>query len=297
MKAKIRSTELYFDVSGAQFRPNKNGLLEEKPVLFLLHGGPGGNHIHFKFDSMELEKVAQLVFIDQRGCGMSKKTKASDYTLENNIEDIEALRKHLGLKKISLLGISYGGIVAQGYAIKYSKYLENLILVVTSPSHHFIDDAKAFLNKHGTELQRAICDRLLWPGNVRTKKDVSQYLKALDPLYFYSKPRRRKIVVRDKNKKIMKIDYLSPAVLNKGFSTFLRDFNFIPKLKKIHCPTLVLAGKHDWICSARQSIVIANNIKNAKLKIFSKCGHAITYDAKPRYLKAVSEFLLSNKKG
>ena len=71
-----------------------------------------------------------------------KKTKKSDYTLENNVEDIEALRKHLGLEKICILGTSYGGMVAQGYATRYPKHVEKLILAVTAPSSQFLDEAK-----------------------------------------------------------------------------------------------------------------------------------------------------------
>src|SRR5471030_1627659 len=141
MKANIRGTEIYFDVAGMQIEPKGSDLIE-KPVMFLIHGGPGGNHIHFKYDSIELQKYAQLIFIDQRGCGLSKKDKLANYTLENNIEDIEALRKYLGFNKINILGISYGGMVAQGYAIRYSKHIDKLILVSTAPSHHFIKTAK-----------------------------------------------------------------------------------------------------------------------------------------------------------
>ncbi len=293
MKAKIRGTEIFFDVAGSQFRTGKNGVVTEKPVLFLIHGGPGGNHIHFKFDSITLEKEAQLIFIDQRGSGMSKKTRASDYTLKNNIEDIEALRQYLGLDKISILGISYGGMVAQGYAIRYAKHVEKLILVVTAPSYHFIDDAKNYLNKHGTLAQKNICDKLLWPGKFSSDKEILDYYEITTPLYVYTKQKRknRGKVIKDKNNKAIKIKTLEPEVLNVGFSTFLRKFNFIPQLKKIRCPTLILAGKNDWICHPRHSQIIAEHIKHATLKIFSKCGHAITTDAKDKYLKAVSVFL------
>src|SRR5579863_5336173 len=116
MKAAIRGTEIYFDIAGMQLTPHKNDF-EERPVLFLLHGGPGGDHLRYKQHSLELQKFSQLVFIDHRGCGQSKKTNQKEYTLENNIEDIEALRQHLGLEKISILGTSYGGMVAQAYAI------------------------------------------------------------------------------------------------------------------------------------------------------------------------------------
>ena len=61
MKAKIRNTEIYFDITGMQIAPTKNDLTE-KPVLFLIHGGPGGNHIHFKYDSTKLQHIICCMF-------------------------------------------------------------------------------------------------------------------------------------------------------------------------------------------------------------------------------------------
>ena len=294
MKANIRGTEIYFDIAGMQIRPDGNNLVE-KPVLFLIHGGPGGNHINFKYESLNLQEYAQLVFIDQRGCGLSKKTKKSDYTLENNIEDIEALRKHLGLKRISVLGVSYGGMVAQGYAIRYSKYIDNLILVVTSPSYQFIDEARENLKKIGTAKQIAVCNKYLWNGVFDSNRSVNYYFKTMDPLYFYNhkKKKRRKVSSKKiKNSTIKNI--LSFDVLNAGFSDFLHHFNFIPKLKKITCPTLILAGQNDWVCSPNQSKIIAENITNSKLRIFKKCGHALTSDANDRYIKEIKLFIKKN---
>ena len=95
MKAKVRGTEIFFDIAGMQIAPDKGQNFVERPVLFMLHGGPGGDHSRFKQHSLELAEAAQLVFIDHRGCGRSKKTRQQDYTLENNIEDIEALREIL----------------------------------------------------------------------------------------------------------------------------------------------------------------------------------------------------------
>ena len=53
MKATIRGTEIYFDIAGMKVEPKGNTLIE-KPTLFLIHGGPGGNHLHFKYDSIHL---------------------------------------------------------------------------------------------------------------------------------------------------------------------------------------------------------------------------------------------------
>lgn len=293
MKAKIRGTEIYFDVAGMQIEPDVNAL-REKPVLFLIPGGPGGNHIHFKYDSIKLQEDAQLIFIDQRGCGWSKKNKKSNYTLKNNIEDIEALRKYLGLKRISILGVSYGGMVAQGYAIHYTKNLEKLILVVTAPSYQFIEEAKTNLKKIGTPQQIAVCEKYLWSGKFNSNRNIDYYFKIMDPLYFGNKNTKRR---RPSTKEIQSGELkniLSYDVLNAGFGGFLHHFNFVPRLKKITCPTLILAGQKDWICSPLQSKIIAKHIPNSKLKIFKKCGHALTSDVNDKYIKEVKIFLNKN---
>lgn len=285
MKAKIRGTEIYYDIAGMQIAPVGQHF-EERPVLFMLHGGPGGDHSRFKQNSLELQNAAQLVFIDHRGCGRSKRTKRKDYTLENNIEDVEALRLHLGLDRICLLGTSYGGMVAQGYATRYAKHLDKLILVVTAPSYRFLDEAKEYLHKHATPKQIAMCDRL-WNGTFKNHEQVMAFFKMTDTLYsMAARENPRKSYRATKN-------IWSHDALNEGFSGFLRTYDFIPQLKKITCPTLVLAGQNDWICQPSQSKTIAEHIPNAELKIFRHCGHALAVDAHDKYIRAITRFLKS----
>lgn len=283
MKAKIRNTEIYFDIAGMQLHPVKNDFVQ-RPIVFMLHGGPGGDHLRFKQHSLELQDVAQLVFIDHRGCGQSKKTKQKDYTLENNIEDVEALRKYLGLDQICILGTSYGGMVAQGYAIKYPKHLAKLILVATTPSHRFMDDAKKFLEEHATPKQLAI-SKHLWEGTFKNHKHIIEFFKKTDSIYSTTAKKNRKKSY-SKSKTIW-----SPEALNQGFRTSLRTFDFIPKLKNIKCPTLILAGERDWICHPYQAKIIAKNIPHSQLKIFKKCGHAVAVDAHKAYIASIKKFL------
>lgn len=283
MKAAIRDTVLYFDVAGMQLMPQGQNFVE-RPVLFLIHGGPGGDHLRFKHHSLALQETVQMVFIDLRGCGRSKKTKATDYTLENNIEDVEALRKYLGLEKIAILGVSYGGMVAQGYAIRYSKHIEKLALVVTAPSFRFMDEAYQILQRRGNAKQIALGTKLLTKGTL-TKLEVAKYFDVMDSLYSVKAQKTHKPVYA-KQKSV-----LSHEALNQGFGGFLRKFDFIPKLKKIKCPTLILAGEKDWICPPNQSRTIARQIPHAELKIFKNCGHAIAVDARELYLKHLKKFL------
>lgn len=283
MKATLRGTEIYFDIAGMQLAPVGKEFVE-RPVIFMLHGGPGGDHLGFKRHSIELQDIAQLVFIDHRGCGRSKKTKQADCSLKNNIEDIEALRKYLGLKKISILGASYGGIVAQGYAIKYSKNIDNLILSVTMPSFRGLIESKEYLSQHGTAKQIAICEHL-WNGTFKNYKHLMQYFKLMDPLYSVLSKKNHKPVF-SKSKTIW-----SHEAFNEGFGGFLQTFDFIPQLKKIKCPTLVLAGQEDWICRPSQAKIIAQHIPKAQLKIFRNCGHAIGIDVHDKYIKTIKRFI------
>src|SRR6185312_6035926 len=214
----------------------------------------------------------------------SKKSKQKDYSLENNIEDIEALRQHLGLEKICLLGTSYGGIVAQGYAIRYPQHVLKLVLVVTAPSYRFIEQAKKTILEHGNAKQIEAAKHL-WNGTFKNPNHVMKFFKIMDSLYSVTmKKNRKKPATNSKT-------IWSHEALNEGFGNFLRNFDFTPRLKKITCPTLILAGKEDWICSPEQAKVIAQHIPNSTLKIFKNCSHAIAVDAHDKYINSIKKFL------
>src|SRR5215510_8591726 len=99
MRAKIRDTEIYFDVDGAGLVPD-GPRMRERPTAFLVHGGPGGDHTDAKSSCSALTERLQLVYFDQRGQGRSARGNSARYTLDENVEDLEALRLHLGLGPI-----------------------------------------------------------------------------------------------------------------------------------------------------------------------------------------------------
>jgi proline iminopeptidase len=180
MLAKIRGTEIFFDVDGARFVPEGERMVE-RPVLFLLHGGPGGDHASFKTSSAALRDVAQLVYVDHRGCGRSSPGDPAEYTLDNNVSDLDALREHLGLNRISVLGSSYGGMVALGYALRYPERLANLVLVCTAPSYRFMEDAKHHVARQGTPDQIRVCQRL-WEGNFESLDQLREFYEVMGPM-------------------------------------------------------------------------------------------------------------------
>lgn len=106
----------------------RHGTPGSEPIFFL-HGGPGGrsriHHLEF-FD----ERCFDIILFDQRGCGRSVPHGERQH---NNtglcVEDIEALRKHLGFEKISLFGVSWGSWLAIRYQQRYRKAVLKTTLV------------------------------------------------------------------------------------------------------------------------------------------------------------------------
>ncbi len=281
MYAHVRDTVLYFDIDGMGLTP-QGGQMVERPPLFLLHGGPGGDHSGFK-STHPLRDLAQLIFLDHRGCGRSDEGDAATYTLDNNIEDLEALRAHLGLDRICLLGSSYGGMVAQGYAIRYPHRVSNLILVCTAPSFRFIHDARTFITEHGTPDQQRVCG-WLWEGAFSSMEQLHEYYRTMGPLYSRNWDAVEFEAVWHRTRR-------SFVALNRGFGDFLRTFDFTEQLSQIPCPTLVIAGAHDWICAPHHSQLIARLIPRAQLKIFARSGHSVSSDENELYLQAIRGFL------
>lgn len=282
MFAQIRDTTLYFDVDGPGLGES-HGELVERPVLYLLHGGPGGDHAGFRGTTGPLRDTAQLVYVDHRGCGRSPAGNPDEYTLDNNIDDLDALREHLGHERLAVLGSSYGGMVALGYALRYPQRVSQLVLVCTAASHRFLADARRELNARGTPEQIRVCERL-WSGQFESLEQLKDYYRVMGPLYSL----RHDPVAFERSWNQSRRSFVA---LNQGFGGFLKSFDYTPRLHEIRCPTLVLGAAHDWICPPQHSREIARLIPRAHLKIFPHSGHSLAADEPEAYQAVLRGFL------
>ena len=284
MYAQLDGADIFFDVDGVELAAEPDRMVQ-RPVVFLLHGGPGGDHSSFKTKVGELRDVAQLVYIDHRGSGRSRVDDPATCTLEQNVRDVDALRQYLGLDKISVFGSSYGGMVAQGYAIEFPDQLDKLILGVTSPSFRFMEESQAILEERGTAEQKRVC-QWLWNASFESEEQLQEYYRIMGPMYSVQFDEK-------KHEDGWSRGIRNFQQLNLGFGDFLRTFDFIDQLSSITCPTLVLAGAHDWICPPSQSALIADKIPGAQLELFQNSSHMLAQDEPERFLQVLREFLQS----
>lgn len=289
MYAHINGTRIFFDVEGMGWVPD-GPILREKPVCFILHGGPGGDHTGYKPGLTPLSEHMQLVYIDNRGSGHSDHGPKESYTLENNVADIDALRRHLGLEKVVLHGHSYGGMVAQEYALRYPDHVAGLLLLTTSPSYEFLHKARKIVEEKGTPEMKEITD-VLWEGQFESQEQLNRFYEIMAPMYSVThnvqlseEEKQRTLDARARSNR-------SYQALNQGFGGFLKTFDLRDELPNITAPTLIMGARYDWITPVEESVEIAQRIPNSELVIFENSSHSVIKDEYEKYLAAVISFL------
>ena len=274
--------------------------------LVIVHGGPGASHDYFLPYLLPLARTNRLVFIDERGSGRSSKLEdVSQYTVLNMVEDVEAVRVALHLGKISLLGHSYGGALAQAYALKYQKNLTHLILASTWSST--IELNKLFIamkEKMSPELRERI-DKLEAAGLFGKGKDYEKARYSADymiaawgegyfPYLYQNRPDPNYDPIANG---VMSWDLYREMWGEHGeyiVDGNLKSVEYTEKLAAIHVPTLILAGDHDE-CDPSLSRAIEAKIAGSKMVVIPKAGHMTFVDQTGMVLKAVEDFLRTAK--
>jgi proline iminopeptidase len=289
MRARLRDTEIYFDVEGMGLVPD-GAAMRELPPAFLIHGGPGGDHTGFKPVFSPLATRMQLVYFDHRGQGRSAKGDPASYTLDENVEDMEALRRHLGLGPIVSIGTSYGGMVAMAHAARYPDSVSHLVLIVTAAHGGFIARAKQIVRERGTPEQQRFCD-MLWAGELTTPELVQEFFAVMGTLYARRHDAAAAAATRGRGTH-------SPDALNRAFAPggFMHSYDLRPELTRITAPTLILAGRHDWICPPEFSEEIHRLIGGSDLRIFEDSSHSIRVDEPQAMLDAIAGFIVHKRR-
>lgn len=136
MHISINGTKIFFEVYGAKL--DRSGpTLKEKPTFIFLHGGAGLDHTPYIDFWARFSDVAQIIFIDQRGCGRSDISSQDKWNLKQWGHDVHDFCQALNIEKPIVGGISFGGYVALSYLIQFPN----------SPLGLILSDTEAHVNK------------------------------------------------------------------------------------------------------------------------------------------------------
>ena len=284
MFARIRDTEIYFDIDGMGLVPDGPRMREHRPAL-VIHGGPGGEHSDFKLPFKPLTEQLQLVYFDHRGQGRSARGDPRLYNLDENVEDMEALRQHLGLGPIVSIGTSYGGMVAMAHAARYPASVSHLVLIVTASHAAFNARARQIVAERGTPEQLAVSAQL-WAGQLDTVERLRHYYEVMGPLYSLRYDPAAASVGRARG-------ILAPDAINQAFAPggFLQTFDLRPELAAISAKTLIVAGRHDWICPPEFSQEIHRLVPGSELVILEDSSHSVRVDEPEKLLRTIAAFV------
>src|SRR5664279_3780479 len=270
--------------------------------LVILHGGPGASHDYFLPYLLPLARTNRLIFIDERGSGRSQKAeKASDYTVENMVEDVEAIRKELKLGKISLLGHSCGGILAEAYALKYQENLTHLILCSTFHSTKKMNEVVRNIKAKMAPELRIRIEKMEKEGlyghgkGYEKNRYTSEYMIAAwgegyFPYLYQNHPDPNYDPVANGN---MAWDVYREMWGSNGeyiIDGNLTSAEYGDKISSIKVPALITAGDNDE-CNPSLSREMNEKIAGSKLVIFPKSGHMTFIDQPALFISAVNDFL------
>lgn len=285
----------HYEVNGAKLWVVTFG--EGDPIFFIA-GGPGGTHYGLRsFDSLSTTNT--LVYYDGYGRGKSDTAKdVSEYTLERDIEDLEGLRKAMGYSKINVLGHSYGGVVAQGYGIKYPDNVSHLILA--NSFHSYLmwqandDNCNHEIKTNYPEVWKELME-VREQGAISSDK-IHQEIYGKVPygfLYAYNAgkfaKRKRKPYPNSFNRKL----YYQMVGKDGDFivGSDIGNFDFRKDLKQLQMPILIIAGRFDRVAVPTMMIKYKDYCPQAEFVMFEKSGHNPQVEEPEKEFKLIREFL------
>jgi proline iminopeptidase len=290
--AHVNGIDLYFDIESAGLVPAGNRMVA-RPPCFVFPSGPGLDHSINKPALSPLAAILQLIYVDERGNGRSSRLSPEEYTLENTVEDMEALRQYLGLQKVAVVGASYGGMVALQYAATYPENLSHVITISTAASCGWFEECRREAFRRATPEMKPELN-LLFEARYENAEQMNRSFKILSPLFF----EKDYELYRGAAEQALDRSVLSPEAVNCAFSTEIASrYDVRHKLNGIMAPTLILAGRHDWAMKPRHQELMHNLIPNSRLVVFEDCGHMVLIEARAEVLRAVKGFLSDTVEG
>ena len=255
--------------------------------LMLMHGGPGLDHWSLR-PLLQLADRFTLVFYDHRCNGRSTGAPVESMTWDNLTADAEALRQELGFEQWAVLGHSFGGHVALEYALRYPQGLSHLVLLDTGGDSHWSQqNASDLMAKRGYTPKKVELVRRWFNGEF-TPQEFFPMAMRIGGAYYHGP------FLWAMAKAMIHGGWRSqprPETLIFAGRQLIKGWTVMDRLDEIKVPTLVMAGREDFVFPPECQEELAAGIPGARLRIIEHAGHEPHEEQTSGVMEVVREFL------
>jgi 3-oxoadipate enol-lactonase len=257
---EVKDIKLFYEVKG-----NPDG---KETIAFF--NGVMASASSWAYQIPVFEKLGyRIILHDFKGQTMSDKPEG-EYTFKQHAEEAKALFDYLGVKKLHIIGTSYGGEVAMRFAIDYPNDTKS-ISIIDSVSE--LDETlKLFVGGWKTLASMDDPEGFFW--GMAPSIYSNSFIKA-NKEFLQSRAAALKNIPRDYFKGQISL-----------YNTFEHDLHMTDELSEIKCPALVIVGEEDILKPYKFSKLLAEHIPNSEFAVIPGCGHVAIFE-KPNVLNTL----------
>ena len=257
------------------------------PKLIVLHGGPGADQAYLLPQMLHLGEKHDLLFYDQRGGGRSKSDARIPVTWETHVEDLGAVVEEFELNPLSIVGYSWGAVLALLYAIEQKRNPH-----LRAPDRLSLVSPAPLTREYRRQFEAEFARRQQSPEILRMREELAASdLRAKDPeayrqrafelgvAGYFSDPRNAKDLT----------PFRVVGRVQQSVWESLGDFNLISDMKGIKIPSIMITGRDDPIPFASSSE--GASALGTNLVVLDECGHVPYVEQPEKLFTALDPFL------
>ncbi len=252
------------------------------PPVVVLHGGPGAHHDYLRPGFDALADGHELIYYDQRGGGQSPVGREVPVGWREHVADLEALRQRWQLERLTLAGYSWGGLLAELYALEHPDRVERMALISPAPAWRPARD----------EFERRFQARTMTPELQAARQALRESgLRERDPAAHAARLFELAVAgyFRDPARAVSLTPFRVTERTRAEVWQSLGDYDLRPALRRLTIPALVLHGEEDPIPweAARETA----QCLRAEFHLVRNCGHVPYVEASSDFVRVIGGFL------
>lgn len=294
-----------FFVNGQSLYSKTFGDKKNRPVIFL-HGGPGYNCVNF--EATTAQKLADqgffVVVYDRRGEGRSKDPNAK-FTFQETFDDLNTLYQKYNLKKATLIGHSFGGIVATLFAEKNPTMIQSIVLVGAPVSlqatfKHILKKSKSIYETKNDKVNLNYIAMLEKMDTASIEYSAYSFGHAMQNGFYSPKSptdEAKNIYATFRTDTLLtkyasQMSYQAPQGFwkNEKYTTLDLTKN-LQALQKQKVAIYGLYGKDDGLYATDQVLALQNMIGERNFKYFDNCSHNVFIDQQTQFIDALKAWI------